>query len=172
MTISITCDRSYHCANHVIYHVTFIFTYITAWKLFTVFGLEHNIDQKRKHSCYCDTALVLVCGKEIKCRWLASQNAIKSEATLNVSVRGAVGWGFGHITSSRWQQVIWGHCSTKWEERVGDGWWEKRLQYLPPCCRLRGRLSQTETFHFGSSLHLKKTKMNCKEYSAGLGGLR
>lgn len=68
------------------------------------------------------------------------------------------------------------------------GWREgsevKMLDYSPPCYRLQGRLSQTEIFHFGSSLHLKSTNtktivffplIDCEEHSEGLGrdrGLR
>lgn len=51
------------------------------------------------------------------------------------------------------------------------------LDDSPPCCRLQGRLSQTEISHFGSSLHLKdtETKSVGSEHSGGAGrdgGLR
>lgn len=61
---------------------------------------------------------------------------------------------------------------------MGSGLEVKMLDYSPPCYRLQGRLSQTEIFHFGSSLHLKSTNtktivffppIDCEEHSEGLG---
>lgn len=47
----------------------------------------------------------------------------------------------------------------------GGGLEVKLLDDSPPCYRLRGRLSQTEISHFGSSLHLENTKTKAVRFS-------